>query len=664
MTETSRLSAVSDDDRSGRPTEDDAFSAFCTAGLWPGLPRAAADRLAQAGLRGPNDVTAERMAAVEGVGPARATKLVDAFTRVRPVYEVCEVLVAAGAPARLALAVVDALGESSAAALTEDPWRILAVAGVSPGQADSFARRVLGDEARPHDRRRGRALVSWLLARAARDGHTAQPESTVRSALGGFGVGDAQVAVQAALDDGAVLRVEAADLVAAADEAPAGSGPPTSAEPEQVRELLAATRLGTAEDAIAEGLTRLAATAEPLCEPEGVAAVVDGLDDAQGAAVAAAAAHGVSVLTGGPGTGKSRTVAAVVELAGQLGAQVALAAPTGRAARRLAELTGTEATTLHRLLGALGPAGGFARGENWPLDADVVVVDEVSMLDVELAAALVEALADGTHLLLVGDPAQLPSIGPGRVLADVIASGLVPVAELRTLYRQAEGGAIARLASAVRDGALPPVDSPDLEVVVVAAEDGTVAAHRVVQLVTDSIPRALGISAAEVQVVTPIHRGASGTLALNTALKTVLNPGDGEHWGFDLGDRVVTTANHPEVGFANGEVGVVSAAEQRGLVVAFASGPVTVPPRVLADVRLGWAITVHRAQGSEWPAVVAVVPGEAAGMLSRPLVYTAFTRAQRHLSVVHSAGRALPRAVAQVGERPRRTRLRSLLRDG
>jgi exodeoxyribonuclease V alpha subunit len=181
--------------------------------------------------------------------------------------------------------------------------------------------------------------------------------------------------------------------------------------------------------------------------------------------------------------------------------------------------------------------------------------------------------------------------------------------------------------------------------------------------VTDSIPRALSISPEDVQVVTPVHRGPAGTLALNQALKAVLNPGDGEHGGFDVGDRVVATANHLDFGFANGEVGVVvEPAEQGGLVVGFATGPVNVPSTALSDLRHGWAITVHRAQGSEWPGVVAVLPGDATGMLSRPLVYTAFTRARKHLSIVHAAGPALARAVRVVGARPRRTRLTDLLR--
>lgn len=641
----------------------DAFTAFCTAGLWPGLRPAVAERLPEAGIAGPDDITADRLSQVPGVSSSRAERLVGDFLRARPAYDVVELLVAADLPPRLAAATVDMLGEAAASELRADPWRILGTGQIQPERADAFARGVLGREATPGDLRRGRALVAYLLARAARDGHTVQHAATVARAVAGFDIDDPAGAIEAALDEGTVLHFAgnggeehaAGDDFAAADDA--GQSRETA--------LLGLARYVLAEDSIAEGIVRLAVTSEPFCAPEDIEARMQDLDDAQRSAVQAVAEHGVSVLTGGPGTGKSRTVAEVVELAAAHGQRVALAAPTGRAAKRLDELTGATASTLHRLLGAQGRTGTFARGEDWPLDADLVVVDEASMLDVELAAVLVEACADGTHLLLVGDPAQLPSIGPGRVLADVIDAGMVPVTELRTLYRQDEGGAIAELAAAVRDRELPAIDSPEREVVVVPARGGGEAARRTVQLVTDSIPRALGIPADDVQVVTPVHRGSAGTTALNTALKAQLNPGGGDYRGFDIGDRVVAVANHTDEGFTNGEVGVVTGtADGGGLVVNFASGPVTVPAKLLGDLRHGWAVTVHRGQGSEWPAVVAVLPGEAAGMLSRPLVYTAFTRARRHLSVVHAAGPALARAVRSVDERPRRTRLADLLREG
>ncbi len=607
------------------------------------------------------------LASLPKVGPTRAGRLFSSFIAAAPVYEVVELLVPAGADPRLAGRAVDVLGPPASRLIRDDPWALLALPGVTPGDADRVARAILPG-VRRDDPRRSRALVGWVLGRQARDGHTVSPVHLVVEALREFGAGDPVEAVSAAVDSASVIAIEPDHEADDRAEDSADGGAGGAAEV-----LLGLARYVESEDGIAQGVARLLATAEPidgdLSRPEAAT-----LDEAQRAAVAAALRSGVSVLTGGPGTGKSRTVAALVSLAEHAGRTVALAAPTGRAAKRLEELCDSPASTLHRLLGAQPRQsggdvtfdGGFARGEDWPLDEDVVVVDEASMLDVELADALLTACADGTHLVFVGDAAQLPSIGPGRVLGDVIDSGCVPVTELTTLYRQAEGGTIARLATAVREGGLPPVDDPTREVVVVAARGSAEAAHRVVQLVTDSIPRALGIPVEQVQVVTPVHRGPAGTIELNQALKSRLNPGSGKG-RYDVGDRVVATANHLEAepnGFANGEVGVVSEVDREGTVtVDFASGPAVVKGKAKDDLVHGWAITVHRAQGSEFPAVVVVVPPEAGGMLSRPLVYTAMTRAQRHLSVVQAAGPALARAVRQVGTLPRRTRLEEMLRE-
>jgi exodeoxyribonuclease V alpha subunit len=629
------------------------FARFCSAGLWPELSKRTAGQLAAAGITSPDDVTPAALGKVDGVSAKKAERLAKTFSDAQPRYRVAELLDPSGLPLRLAASAVDVLGRDAATTLRRDPWRLLdCVHGnqVQPRDIDAFALRVLPDRPSKDDPRRGRAFTVHVLSRSTRDGHTVLPDSTVMSALAGLDVPAPQTAVAAALDDGDVTDFPSYD----GDE-------PTR--------LLGLTRYAMAEESVAEGINRLLATAERLATPEGTTSVTGGLDTDQRAAVQLLAEHGVVVLHGGPGTGKSRTVAAVVELATALRKRIALAAPTGRAAKRLEELAGHEASTLHRLLGAQGGRGQeerrgateFLRGESWPLDADVVVVDEASMLDVELAAALLDACADGTHLLVVGDPAQLPSIGPGRVLADILESGAVPDIELTTLHRQAEGGSIARLAAAVRTGELPAVDDPTREVVVVPAKSADEGARRVVQLVTDSIPRALGIPAAEVQVVTPVHRGPAGTANLNVVLKEQLNPGSGTVGGFDVGDRVVATANHLDDGFANGEVGVVTDIKDGGLTVDFGAGPLTVPGRALSDLVHGWAITVHRAQGSEWPAVVSVLPPEAGGMLSRPLVYTAWTRAQRHLSVVHAAGAVLARGVREVGARPRRTRLTEIL---
>ena len=602
--------------------------------------------MAEAGIRGPADISTANLATLPKVGTVRAGRLLSSFLAAAPVYEVVELLVPAALDPRLASRLHDQLGPPAARLLREDPWLLLGVPGVTIADADQLARAAIPGVTRD-DPRRARALVGFLLAREARDGHTVIPRSDIEAALLPFAAGEPGAAVDAAVAHGSVI--------------PAGHDD---------QEVLGLARYAQAEAGIAQGIARLLAAGRPI--EVDVSTDAFDLDEAQRSAVEYALRAGVSVLTGGPGTGKSRTVAALVALTERAGRSVALAAPTGRAAKRLEELCSAPASTLHRLLGAqprtrgeeVSFTGGFARNREWPLDEDVVVVDEASMLDVELANALLAACSDGTHLLFVGDPAQLPSIGPGRVLGDVIDSGAAPVTPLRTLYRQAEGGTIARLATSVREGTLPPVNDPSREVVIVATRGSADAAHRVTQLVTDSIPRVLAIPSHQVQVVTPIHRGPAGTHALNVALKAQLNPGDGRH-RFDVGDRVVATANHLEAepfGYANGEVGVVAEVDADGTVtVEFASGPAEVKGKALADLLHGWAITVHRAQGSEFPGVVVVLPPESVTMLSRPLVYTALTRAQRHLSVVHAVGPALARAVRTVGAQPRRTRLTELL---
>ncbi len=667
----------------------DAFSEFAGSGLWPGVGAALAAALRDAGITSPGAVTVAALAALPKVTPKRADRLYTAWIGVGQCYDVAEIIVAQGIPVRWAGRLMETLGDDAAEQLIADPWRLLALPDATVAQADRVA-LAIDPSMRRGDPRRGRSLVDWTLARFSRQGHTAASVTQVADALRPFGV-DTAAAISAAIEADLVLSVSGpvrAPSTGPRSASPAGinidrgdelvdaspASPrtatlvPADAEPSVAEPWVARKILAQAEDDIAEHLARLTSTAHSLAGDRAVKNVVKELDGVQAGAVTYAATHGVSILTGGPGTGKSRTIAAVVALCHRVSVDIALAAPTGRAAKRLEELAGSPASTIHRLLGARrangSVAAGFDHGPDNPLDAQLVVVDEASMLDVELAAALLSALKDRTHLVIVGDPAQLPSIGPGRVLGDLIDSGVIPVTELTTLYRQTEGGAIARLAMAVRGGELAQVQDETHEVVIVPALGSEDGARRVVQLVTDSIPRVFGTTADQLQVVTPVHKGPAGTQALNRALKAALNPGRGAVRGFDVGDRVVATANHLDAeptGYANGEVGTIVSTGDNSIRVVFTTGESQISGKSLSDLLHGWAITVHRAQGSEWEAVVAVMPPEAGAMLSRPLVYTALTRARRHLSVIHAAGPMLARAVRSIGADPRRTRLAVLL---
>jgi ATP-dependent exoDNAse (exonuclease V) alpha subunit len=291
------------------------------------------------------------------------------------------------------------------------------------------------------------------------------------------------------------------------------------------------------------------------------------------------------------------------------------------------------------------------------VEADLVVVPDAGALDVEMAAALVEACPDGTRLLLAGDPAELPSSGPGRVFGDVVAAGVLPVARTQTAGPEHETP-IEQLLGAVREGELVPVEAPGKEVVIVPAAGAAEAVHRAVQLVTDSIPRALGIPAEDVQAVAPAAGGEAGTAALNSALKERLNPGPGKYRGFDPGDRVVVAA--PLAGVQVGETGTVRGVAGAELQVEFPQGVVGVAAELVPRLRPGWAITVPQALGTRWRAVVAIFTAETP--LTRPLVASAIARAAEHLSIVHAAGPELARAVQEEPGTARQTRLTGLLR--
>ncbi|MBW1602175.1 ATP-binding domain-containing protein [Streptomyces sp. JJ66] len=625
-------------------------------------------------------------------GPARSGPEAGAGEPVAVPPEVPQVLASGGAPESLAPAVAHALGPGAAKELREDPWRLLAVAGVRPEQADAFA-TALGAESSPGEPRRAQALAQWLLERAARSGHTVLGAGALARGLAQYGVPQPEEAVREAVDTGALLVFE---------------GEPEDAEA-PVPLFVGLERWALAEESLADGLHRLLSTfAAPGEEETRRWATAGGAAPSPSAAelVRAVAGSGLVVHTGGEAArgepaavvaaaravglracaavhtvqGRQRTAALIPaaprasssdasadpgapggteppDPSGGQGAGAAHPGPGVRTAdepgRQAAEEPGGEAAVT--VAGLLSGREGPGRQEDGTLALDVLAVLDAPLLDVETAAALVEALPDGARLVLSGDPALLGSAGPGEVLGDVLAAQVCP----RVVSRTPDPGPLGELVSEVGVGELTQVEAPGREVVIVPVREAAEAVHRTVQLVADSVPRALGIEAADTQVITPGHGGGAGTRALNAALKERLNAGPGRFGGFDPGDRVVYSVAPGRV-----VLGAVAGADERGLRVAGADGSAwtVARDRVGVTLRHGWAITAHQAAGLRWPAAVVVLPGDAVEALDRPWVYTAFGRAERHLSVVHGVDSALPRAVAERPGAQRTTRLRTLLR--
>ncbi|CAL9408005.1 ATP-dependent RecD-like DNA helicase [Streptomyces sp. enrichment culture] len=556
-----------------------------------------------------------------------------------------EVLVQGGAPEGLAVRAAGVLGEEGAGVLRADPWQLLRVAGVRPEQADGFARALLGAGAGPDDERRGRAVTVWLLEQAALAGHTALEMSALMDALGRQGVPDPEEAVRNAASEGDVLVFR--DAVA---EAGAPAPQEEGEEEHPVRTLVGLERYALAEESLADGLARLVGSVPGRDgsdqEWERAAASAGG---SAGELIRAVAGHGLVLHTGGEAS--LAEPAALLRAAHAMGLRAWAAAhgPLGRA--RFAALV--EGPGVATVAGLLSGTEGPGRDADGALDLDLLVVLDAPQLDVETAALVTESLPDGARLVLAGDPGVLWSVGAGRVFADLLTARVCP----QVASRRPDPGPLGELVSGIGVGELHPVDAPGKEVVIVPVRDAGEAVHRTVQLVVDSVPRAIGVPAEETQVITPGHGGAVGTRALNAALKERLNPGPGRFGGFDPGDRI---AHSPAPGRTL--PGRVVKADGEGLHLECGDERIVVPKeRVEQSVRHGWALTAHQAVGCRWPAVVVVLPGDAVPALSRPWVYTAFSRADRHLSVVHGVEQALPRAVAEVAAKPRTTRLPVLL---
>jgi exodeoxyribonuclease V alpha subunit len=393
--------------------------------------------------------------------------------------------------------------------------------------------------------------------------------------------------------------------------------------------------------------------------------------ESQIAAIRLALASKVLVITGGPGVGKTTIVKGILRILSAKGARLLLCAPTGRAAKRMTEATGFEAKTIHRLLEVDPKGGGFRRGDDNPLDCDLLVVDETSMVDVMLMQALLKAVPSDAGMLIVGDIDQLPSVGPGQVLADIIASGAVSVVRLTEVFRQAAQSRIIMSAHRINQGSIPDLSPPstDSDFYFVRADEPETAVPRIVDLVKTRIPRRFGLDPIrDVQVLCPMNPGGVGARSLNIELQVALNPARDRKverfgWTFAPGDKVMQIENDYDKEVYNGDIGYIDDVDLAAgeLAVSFDGRSVSYGFGELDTLVPAYAVTIHKSQGSEYPAVVIPVMTQHYAMLQRNLLYTGITRGKK-LVVLVGQKKALAIAVRNVSGRRRWSKLREWLR--
>ncbi|TMU94550.1 ATP-dependent RecD-like DNA helicase [Streptomyces sp. DASNCL29] len=607
----------------------------------------------------------KRLVEVPGLGPKRTKMIAAAWEEQKAIKEVMVFLQGVGVSTSIAVRIYKKYGDASISVVKNQPYRLAAdVWGIGFLTADKIAQSV----GIPHDSPdRVKAGLQYALSQSADQGHCYLPEERL--------IADAVKLLQ--VDTG--LVIDCLGELAAEDEGVVREPvpDPEGGEPVSAVYLVPFHR---AEISLAGQVLRLLRTEEDRLpafrgvdweKALGWLAGRTGADLApeQSEAVRLALTEKVAVLTGGPGCGKSFTVRSVVELARAKKAKVVLAAPTGRAAKRLSELTGAEASTVHRLL-ELKPGGDAAYDRDRPLDADLVVVDEASMLDLLLANKLVKAVPPGAHLLFVGDVDQLPSVGAGEVLRDLLAPGSpVPAVRLTRIFRQAQQSGVVTNAHRINEG-VPPVTQGLSDFFLFVEDDTEEAGRLTVDVAARRIPAKFGLDPRrDVQVLAPMHRGPAGAGTLNGLLQQAITPARPDlperRFGgrvFRVGDKVTQIRNNYEKGangVFNGTVGVVTSLdtdEQRLTVRTDEDEEVPYDFDELDELAHAYAVTIHRSQGSEYPAVVIPVTTGAWMMLQRNLLYTAVTRAKR-LVVLVGSRRALGQAVRTVSAGRRCTAL-------
>ena len=640
------------------PTTAEGIEKYLSSGMIRGIGPVYAKKMVKAFGEQVFDIieaNPERLREIDGIGVVRAQRITAAWAEQKAVREIMVFLHSNGVGTARAVRIYKTYGADAIQVMTDNPYRLARdIRGIGFRTADAIAMK-LGIEKTA--KIRVRAGISYALTEAMDKGHCGLPvEELAPLAVELLDVPKEliQTALDLELAEGAVI----ADAVG------------------ETRCIFLAG-LYRSEQAIAERLRTLVRDKLPWAwiDPDKALPWIEqktglSLAPSQREAIRLALMAKLLVITGGPGVGKTTIVNSILRILTAKGVNLLLCAPTGRAAKRMTEATGFEAKTIHRLLEVDPKGGGFKRNAENPLDCELLVIDETSMVDVPLMHALLKALPDSSALLIVGDIDQLPSVGPGQVLADIIQSEAIPVVRLTEVFRQAAESRIITAAHRINKGQIPDLARPEGEsdFYFVNAAEPEAAVPLIVDLVKNRIPNRFGFDPIrDVQVLCPMNRGGVGARSLNIELQAALNPAKEQKverfgWTFAPGDKVMQIENDYEKEVYNGDVGYIDAVDldTGELIASFDGRPVTYGFGELDTLVPAYAATIHKSQGSEYPAVVIPVMTQHYTMLQRNLIYTGITRGKKLVVIVGQA-KAVAIAVKNVSGRRRWTKLKEWL---
>jgi exodeoxyribonuclease V alpha subunit len=645
--------------KTSEPTSLDGIEKYLGSGMIRGIGPVYAKKLVRAfGEKVFDTIEAEpeRLREVTGIGAVRASRITTAWADQKIIREIMVFLHSNGVGTARAVRIFKTYGADAVQVMSENPYRLARdIRGIGFKTADAIAMK-LGIEKTAMIR--VRAGISFALTEAMDEGHCGLPTDQLMPL--------AEKLLEVPID-----------LVRAALDLETSEGNVIADSVGETRCVFLAG-LHRAERIIAERLVQLANSKLPWARIDSDKALTWVEDriglvlaESQVAAIRLALVSKTLVMTGGPGVGKTTIVKGILRILAAKSVRLLLCAPTGRAAKRMTEATGFEAKTIHRLLEVDPKTGGFQRGDDNPLECDLLVIDEASMVDVMLMQALIKAVPSTAALLIVGDIDQLPSVGPGQVLADVISSGAIPVVRLTEVFRQAAQSRIITTAHRINQGLIPDLSPPgiDTDFYFVQAEDPEIAVQRIVELVKIRIPKRFGFDPIrDIQVLCPMNRGGLGARSLNVELQAALNPAGEQKverfgWIFAPGDKVMQIQNDYDKEVYNGDIGYVDEVDldDGELVASFDGRAVSYAFGELDTLVPAYAATIHKSQGSEYPAVVIPVMTQHYAMLQRNLLYTGVTRGKK-LVVLVGQKKAVAIAVRNISGRRRWSKLNEWLR--